>query len=264
MSSTFPDHPPTGTARTEAVTNEPRHRGGDLRRRLQHGTEADSGGRDRLRRRARRRAVRVEGVHRGGQPTPARNDLERSRGGCGTTPHERTAPSAHPVTVPVLAHASSWTGLSSPSAMTCSPRSLGRLAGSLTNPGRTASPAIRSSPTTPSVATSRRAHCTCPGRRSKSGLSPRRRSRTRCSPQRASASICPRRSAPQASWKRAFGRPSVTRLHRPEGAPAPTSGRRFLVFPHLVSDFDAETLTKELIKTVGKSIVITPSDREGR
>lgn len=62
--------------------------------------------------------------------------------------------------------------------------------------------------------------------------------------------------------ERAFGRPSVTRLHRPEGAPAPTSGRRFLVFPHLVPDVDPNMLTKELIKTVGKSIVITPSERE--
>lgn len=62
--------------------------------------------------------------------------------------------------------------------------------------------------------------------------------------------------------ERAFGRPSVTRLHRPEGAPTPTSGRRFLVFPHLVPGVDPDKLTKELITTVGKSIVITPSDRE--
>ena len=62
--------------------------------------------------------------------------------------------------------------------------------------------------------------------------------------------------------ERAFGRPSVTRLHRPEGAPTPTSGRRFLVFPHLVPGADPDKLTKELIETVGKSIVITPSDRD--
>jgi hypothetical protein len=64
--------------------------------------------------------------------------------------------------------------------------------------------------------------------------------------------------------ERAFGRPSVTRLRRPEGAPIPTSGRRFLVFPHLVPDTDPETLTRELIKAVGKSIVITPSERDAQ
>ncbi|MGN7186978.1 DEAD/DEAH box helicase family protein [Microbacterium enclense] len=62
--------------------------------------------------------------------------------------------------------------------------------------------------------------------------------------------------------ERAFGRPTVTRLSRPEGAPTPTSGRRFLVFPHLVPDADPDKLTKELIKAVGKSIVIAPSDKE--
>lgn len=62
--------------------------------------------------------------------------------------------------------------------------------------------------------------------------------------------------------ERAFGRPAVTRLRRPGSAPTPTSGRRFLVFPHLVPGIDADKLTKELIKTVGKSIVIAPSDRD--
>lgn len=62
--------------------------------------------------------------------------------------------------------------------------------------------------------------------------------------------------------ERAFGRPSVARLHRPEGAPTPTSGRRFLVFPHLVPGADPDKLTRQLIQTVGKSIVITPSERD--
>jgi hypothetical protein len=62
--------------------------------------------------------------------------------------------------------------------------------------------------------------------------------------------------------ERAFGRPSVARLRRPAGAPIPTSGRRFLVFPHLVPGADPDQLTKELIKTVGKSIIITPSERD--
>ncbi|MCT1394645.1 DEAD/DEAH box helicase family protein [Microbacterium sp. p3-SID338] len=62
--------------------------------------------------------------------------------------------------------------------------------------------------------------------------------------------------------ERAFGRPAITRLQRPDGAPTPNSGRRFLVFPHLVPGADPEKLTKELIKAVKKSIIITPSDRE--
>ena len=60
--------------------------------------------------------------------------------------------------------------------------------------------------------------------------------------------------------ERAFGRPEIKRLPLPPEAPTPKSGRRFLVFPHLVPDCDADALTKELIATAGKAIVITPSD----
>jgi len=60
--------------------------------------------------------------------------------------------------------------------------------------------------------------------------------------------------------ERAFGRPEIKRLPLPPEAPTPKSGRRFLVFPHLVPDCDADALTKELIETAGKAIVITPSD----
>ncbi|WP_158268814.1 helicase C-terminal domain-containing protein [Salinibacterium hongtaonis] len=62
--------------------------------------------------------------------------------------------------------------------------------------------------------------------------------------------------------ERAFGRPAIRRLHRPANAPSPTSGRRFLVFPHLIPDVDPTQFTRELIATVGKSIIIVPSDRE--
>jgi hypothetical protein len=60
--------------------------------------------------------------------------------------------------------------------------------------------------------------------------------------------------------ERAFGRPKVKRLALPSEAPTPKSGRRFLVFPHLVADVDPEVLTKELIEMAGKAVVITPSD----
>jgi len=60
--------------------------------------------------------------------------------------------------------------------------------------------------------------------------------------------------------ERAFGRPSIKRLSLPPEAPTPKSGRRFLVFPHLVPGVDPDELTKELIAAVGKAIVITPSD----
>jgi len=59
--------------------------------------------------------------------------------------------------------------------------------------------------------------------------------------------------------ERAFGRPVIRRLARPGDAPAPTSGRRFLVFPHLVPDVNPDEFTKELIERIGKSIIITPS-----
>lgn len=61
--------------------------------------------------------------------------------------------------------------------------------------------------------------------------------------------------------ERAFGRPAVKRLALPLEAPTPKSGRRFLVFPHLVPDCDPNALTRELIEMAGKAIVITPSDQ---
>ncbi|WP_146072705.1 DEAD/DEAH box helicase family protein [Cryobacterium sp. Y62] len=61
--------------------------------------------------------------------------------------------------------------------------------------------------------------------------------------------------------ERAFGRPKVKRLALPPEAPTPKSGRRFLVFPHLVPDCDPDELTRQLLSVAGKAIVITPSDR---
>jgi Type III restriction enzyme, res subunit/Helicase C-terminal domain len=60
--------------------------------------------------------------------------------------------------------------------------------------------------------------------------------------------------------ERAFGRPDIKRLPLPPEAPTPKSGRRFLVFPHLVPGADPDALTKELIQSAGKAIIITPSD----
>ncbi|UWD79347.1 DEAD/DEAH box helicase [Curtobacterium flaccumfaciens] len=64
--------------------------------------------------------------------------------------------------------------------------------------------------------------------------------------------------------ERAFGRPSIKRLALPLEAPTPKSGRKFLVFPHLVSGIDPVELTRELIQTTGKSIVIAPSEAVAR
>lgn len=62
--------------------------------------------------------------------------------------------------------------------------------------------------------------------------------------------------------ERAFGRPSIKKLSLPPEAPTPRSGRRFLVFPHLVTDVDPDSFTKELLSKMGKAVIIAPSDRE--
>jgi hypothetical protein len=60
--------------------------------------------------------------------------------------------------------------------------------------------------------------------------------------------------------ERAFGRPKVARLTLPESAPKPRSGRRFVVFPHLVPDIDADDLTKQILALADRAVVIAPSD----
>lgn len=60
--------------------------------------------------------------------------------------------------------------------------------------------------------------------------------------------------------ERAFGRPFIHRLPLPPEAPAPTSGRKFLVFPHLIAGVDPDDFTRELINTSERAIIITSSD----
>lgn len=62
--------------------------------------------------------------------------------------------------------------------------------------------------------------------------------------------------------ERAFGRPKIKRMSLPKEAPTPKSGRRFLVFPHLVPDVEPDELAREILALAGKAIVIAPSDRK--
>lgn len=62
--------------------------------------------------------------------------------------------------------------------------------------------------------------------------------------------------------ERAFSRPSIKKLSLPPEAPTPRSGRRFLVFPHLVEGVEPEVFTKALLSKMGKAVIIAPSDHE--
>lgn len=58
--------------------------------------------------------------------------------------------------------------------------------------------------------------------------------------------------------ERAFGRTSIKRLSLPETAPEPRSGRRFFVFPGLLTDVDSVELTKNIVQLAGKALVLAP------
>lgn len=60
--------------------------------------------------------------------------------------------------------------------------------------------------------------------------------------------------------ERSFSRPKVTQLSLPPEAPKPRSGRRFVVFPHLVKEVDANALTKSILEMAERAIILTPSD----
>lgn len=60
--------------------------------------------------------------------------------------------------------------------------------------------------------------------------------------------------------ERAFGRPKIKRLALPASAGRPTSGRRFVVFPFLVSGVDSLELTRKAIELASKAVIISPSD----
>lgn len=61
--------------------------------------------------------------------------------------------------------------------------------------------------------------------------------------------------------ERAFGRKSIFRLTLPDEAASPRSGRRFFVFPQLVSDDDSLELSKKIVKLAGKALVIAPDTK---
>ena len=61
--------------------------------------------------------------------------------------------------------------------------------------------------------------------------------------------------------ERAFGRAPITRLPVPAGWDQRSSGRRFFLFPELVREVDARSLTKAVIADAGKALLIAPSDR---
>ncbi len=61
--------------------------------------------------------------------------------------------------------------------------------------------------------------------------------------------------------ERAFGRAPIERLPVPAGWDQRASGRRFWVFPDLIRDVDANSLTKAIIRRTGKALVLSPSDR---
>ncbi|MFE4456827.1 DEAD/DEAH box helicase family protein [Nocardia tengchongensis] len=54
--------------------------------------------------------------------------------------------------------------------------------------------------------------------------------------------------------ERSFGRSGILRIALPE----PRSGQRFMVFPDLVSEDDAGTLTQEITRRAGKALVLAP------
>ncbi|MXZ79650.1 MAG: hypothetical protein F4Z06_15415 [Acidimicrobiia bacterium] len=61
--------------------------------------------------------------------------------------------------------------------------------------------------------------------------------------------------------ERAFGRAPIRRLPVPSGWDQRGSGRRFVIFPELIRDIDARSLTKSVISHVGKSIILCPSNK---
>ncbi|MFY1696001.1 DEAD/DEAH box helicase [Solwaraspora sp. WMMA2101] len=61
--------------------------------------------------------------------------------------------------------------------------------------------------------------------------------------------------------ERAFGRAEITRMPLPTKTP-PRSGRRLFVFPDLVQDNDAVSLTREIIGITDKALVLTQESTE--
>ncbi|WP_082456081.1 MULTISPECIES: DEAD/DEAH box helicase family protein [unclassified Plantibacter] len=58
--------------------------------------------------------------------------------------------------------------------------------------------------------------------------------------------------------ERAFGREQISRLRLPDTAPTPRSGRRFFVFPELMTGVDPVEVTKQIVARAGKALVLGP------
>lgn len=61
--------------------------------------------------------------------------------------------------------------------------------------------------------------------------------------------------------ERAFGREKITRLRLPDTAPTPRSGRRFFVFPELMTGIEPVEVTKEIVAHAGKALVLGPETK---
>ena len=59
--------------------------------------------------------------------------------------------------------------------------------------------------------------------------------------------------------ERAFGRKRIERLPLPASSRAPRSGRRFFIFADAVKDRKSDDVTVEVVRSVGKALVISPS-----
>lgn len=58
--------------------------------------------------------------------------------------------------------------------------------------------------------------------------------------------------------ERAFGREKISRLRLPNTAPTPRSGRRFFVFPELMTGVDPVRVAKKIVARAGKALVLAP------
>jgi peptidyl-tRNA hydrolase len=58
--------------------------------------------------------------------------------------------------------------------------------------------------------------------------------------------------------ERAFGRKKISRLRLPSTAPTPRSGRRFFIFPELMTGVDPVEVAKKVVARAGKALVLGP------
>lgn len=64
--------------------------------------------------------------------------------------------------------------------------------------------------------------------------------------------------------ERSFGQPGVKRLTLPATAPEPRSGRRFVLFPDLMTGVGADALTQKIAAMAGKALVLAPDSATAR